>query len=98
MKRWKLSLLLLPLLVAAFVFGIAKLFQLRFDHGDIYPAGSSLRADPLGAKVFYESLRKLDSLEVNRLYEPLNQIGSGRGKTLFIIAAGAWDCGTWRSD
>lgn len=91
MKRWKLSLLLLPLLFVGFVFGITKLFQLRFDHGDIYPPGSSLRSDPLGAKVFYESLRELNSLEVNRLYDPLNKTGTGRGKTLFIIAAGAWD-------
>lgn len=91
MKRWKLSLFLLPLLFVGLIFGIAKLFQLRFDQGDIYPPGSSLRSDPLGGKVFFESLRDLESLEVTRLYEPLNKVGSGKGKSLFVIAAGAWD-------
>ena len=40
------------------------LFQLRFEQGDIYPAYSSLRADPLGTKVFYESLETLPGLSV----------------------------------
>ncbi len=91
MKRWSFSLFLLPLLFAGFVFGVAKLFQLRFDQGDVYPPSSSLRSDPLGAKVFYESLRNLNSFELGRHYEPLHKIDSGRGKTLFILGVGAWD-------
>ncbi|MEO6034774.1 MAG: hypothetical protein ABIQ35_05935, partial [Verrucomicrobiota bacterium] len=91
MKRRNYSLLLLLVLVGGFAFGVARLFQLRFDRGDIYPPSSSLRSDPLGAKVYYESLREVDSLNLSRLYEPLHKIGSGREKTLFVLGAGAWD-------
>lgn len=51
---------------AAFAFGIAQLFQLRFAAGDVYPAYSSLRADPLGTMAFYESLEKMPGLAVQR--------------------------------
>ena len=34
---------------AVFVFGLVRLFELRFEVGDVYPAYSSLRSDPLGA-------------------------------------------------
>ena len=83
-------LFLLVFLFSGFVVGTLKLFQLRFDHGDVYPPSSSLRSDPLGAKIFYESLSELDSLEVTRLYEPLPKIGSGTGKTLFVLGTGVW--------
>jgi hypothetical protein len=39
-----------------------ELFELRFERGDVYPAYSSLRADPLGAMAFYESLEKIPGL------------------------------------
>ncbi len=84
-------LLLLPLIFAAFIFGLVKLFELRFAQGDVYPPASSLRADPLGAKVFYESLRQLDSCNVTRLYEPLNKVETGHQTTLFVLGASLWN-------
>lgn len=51
---------------AAFAFGIVYLFDLRFQAGDVYPAYSSLRADPLGAMALYESLEKIPGLSVRR--------------------------------
>jgi len=83
-------LFLLVFLFAGFVVGTFKLFQLRFDHGDVYPPSSSLRADPLGAKIFYESLSELGSLDLSRLYEPLPKVGSGAGKTVFVLGTGVW--------
>ncbi len=77
--------LLLAALSVAFVCGLVTLFQLRFEHGDIYPAYSSLRTDPLGTKVFYEGLETIPALAVDRLYEPLNKIATARSKTLFIL-------------
>lgn len=85
MKRRNFSFLLLPLIFAGFVFGIVKLFQLRFEQGDVYPPSSSLRSDPLGAKIFYDSLRELNSVTAKRLYDPLPNASSGRGKTLFLL-------------
>ncbi|MEO7298895.1 MAG: DUF4350 domain-containing protein [Verrucomicrobiota bacterium] len=90
LKNRTTLLLLLALLFAGFVFGTAKLFRLRFDRGDIYPPSSSLRSDPLGAKIIYESLREMDSFEVGRLYEPLDKVDSGCGKTLFVLGTGVW--------
>ena len=84
MKR-KFSPAWFVLLLAAFVFGLVQLFQLRFDQGDIYPPSSSLRADPLGAKILFESLREIGSVHAERLYTPLGESGPGRGKTLFLL-------------
>ena len=37
-----------------FGFGIWRLFVLRYEKGDVYPAYSSYRADPLGSLAFNE--------------------------------------------
>jgi hypothetical protein len=51
---------------AIFAFGVTRLVQLRFEHGDVYPPYSSLRADPLGTMAFYESLGKVPEVSVQR--------------------------------
>ena len=51
---------------AIFIWAILQLFEVRFSRGDVYPAYSTLRTDPLGAKAFYESLAHVDQLEVSR--------------------------------
>ncbi|NIO10225.1 MAG: hypothetical protein GTO40_20355 [Deltaproteobacteria bacterium] len=56
------------LLLILFIAGVGRLFVLRFEKGDVYPPYSTLRADPLGSKVFYESLKILPNLEVKRNY------------------------------
>ena len=52
--------------VALSVYGGVRLFQLRFETGDVYPEYSSLRSDPLGARVFYQSLEQVGNMEVSR--------------------------------
>ena len=42
-----------------FVFGLWRLFALRFETGDVYPFYSTLRSDALGAKAFYAALETL---------------------------------------
>jgi hypothetical protein len=59
---------------AVFVFGLVQLFQLRFASGDVYPAYSSLRADPLGTMAFYESLGKIPGLSVRRDFSASNRL------------------------
>ena len=81
----RLTLLLLPLLLVLFALGLARLFQLRLEQGDIYPPYSTLRADPLGAKVYFESLGQLPALNVSRLYEDTDKFGDGRDTTLFVL-------------
>jgi hypothetical protein len=75
--------------VAGFVFGIVYLFHLRFSAGDIYPPGSSLRADPLGTKVFYESLGNIPGLSVSRFYQQASKLYGNRQRALFLIETSA---------
>lgn len=53
--RWPLLVIALALLVLGY--GLAELFRLRFARGDVYPAYSSLRSDPLGTQAMFEALR-----------------------------------------
>ncbi|HYT61313.1 MAG TPA: DUF4350 domain-containing protein [Haliangiales bacterium] len=89
MKRDKTILLLLPVLLAAFGFGVVRLFQLRFESGDVYPPYSSLRADPLGTRAFYESLENLRGITVKRFIQEFDRLGEGRDTTLFVFGADA---------
>jgi hypothetical protein len=72
---------------AVFVFGLVQLFQLRFAAGDVYPAYSSLRADPLGTMAFYESLEKIPGLSVRRDFSDSNRLPEER-QTVYLYLAG----------
>jgi hypothetical protein len=73
------------IMAAAFLAGVGMLFYLRTEAGDIYPAYSSLRADPSGSRALYESLETLDVLRVSRNYVPLDQLHSS-GAVFYIGA------------
>lgn len=62
---------------------------MRFKSGDVYPVYSSLRSDPLGVKVFYESIDNLDRVSASRNYRPMRKLGNDRGATLFYLGADA---------
>ena len=83
MKR--LPAILLCLLVVGFVTALVHLLHVRFARGDIYPAGSTLRADPLGARAFHDALARVT--HVRRQVQPLDTLGDGREATLFFISA-----------
>jgi len=59
---------------AVFAFGIVQLFELRFESGDVYPAYSSLRADPLGTMAFYESLEKIPGISARRDFSDTDRL------------------------
>ena len=61
MKK-RLPALVLVVCAVGFAFGLVHLFRLRFAAGDVYPEYSSLRADPLGAMAFCESLERMPGL------------------------------------
>lgn len=78
---------------AAFAFGIVQLFQMRFEAGDVYPAYSSLRADPLGAMALYESLEKIPGLSVRRDFSASDRLPE-EPRTTYLHLAGnrfEWD-------
>jgi len=71
----------------AFAAGLFQLFKLRFEAGDVYPAYSSLRSDPLGTMALFESLGKMPQVGVVRDFAANNQLPSGRGNTYLHLAA-----------
>lgn len=86
-----LPILLIVICAAAFVAGIGQLFKLRFEVGDVYPAYSSLRSDPLGTMAFYESLDALPGISVRRDHSSANKLPEGRGTTYLHLAARTTD-------
>lgn len=47
---------ILGIVALGLFYGVAELFRLRFARGDVYPPYSTLRTDPLGARVLAEGL------------------------------------------
>src|SRR5688572_23988920 len=78
-------LFLLVIAAGGFVIGVVQLFNLRFEAGDVYPKYSSFRADPLGAKAFFESLQRL--VPTSRHLERWSKLGEGGGATLLYLGA-----------
>jgi hypothetical protein len=84
------SLFALTILVAcaaALAFGLLQLFQLRFEAGDVYPAYSSLRADPLGTMALYESLQKMPGVSVRRDFSASDSLPE-EPNTVYLHLAG----------
>lgn len=89
----RFPILLAVMCAVVFAAGLVQLFNLRFEAGDVYPAYSSLRADPLGTMAFYESLARLPGLEVERDFRPTNKLPEGKALAYLHLAARRWD---WR--
>lgn len=90
MKR-HLPILILLACTALFAWGLVELFELRFAAGDVYPPYSSLRADPLGAMAFYESLEKMPGLSVRRDFSTSNRLPDEPGTVYLHLAAEAYE-------
>ena len=85
LNRRPIILLALFVVLGAFGLGVMRLFSLRFAAGDVYPEYSSLRGDPLGCRVYFESLDQLGEARTRRFLQPLNKLPEGRGATLFVF-------------
>jgi len=72
-------------IVLGFMLGVVKLFLLRFEAGDVYPAYSSLRSDPLGSRAFYRSLENINAARVSRNYLTLQNL-KFKKRTAFVYA------------
>jgi hypothetical protein len=59
------------LISAAFAAGVIHLFGIEFSSGSVYPEYSSLRTDPKGVKLLYDSLGALPGIAVERSYVPM---------------------------
>src|SRR5258708_35826779 len=74
MRNQKLAWALLVGISVAFAWGLISLYELRFVAGDIYPAYSSLRSDPLGAEALFDSTAQLPGYSVRRNFQELDQL------------------------
>ena len=83
--------LIFVIILAVFWAGIMELFFLRFQRGDVYPAYSSLRSDPLGTKVLFKSLGNFSNFSVNRNYQSLARLEGNSNSVLLYLGAGSED-------
>ncbi len=74
MKRARL---LTVLLAAGFAWGVVYLFNLQFENGEVYPEYSSLRADPLGSKLLFDTLSHVPGVTVSRNFSTLDDVEAG---------------------
>ncbi len=71
-------------LLALFAAGALRIFSWQADAGDDVPAYSSLRCDPIGLRVLYETVRQMPGLDAARLYQfPHDRLPEGTGTLLF---------------
>jgi hypothetical protein len=78
-------------IVSSFLFGVLKLFLLRFEAGDLYPAYSSLRSDPLGSRAFYSSLENINDAVVSRNYHPVQTLEFNENTAFIYIGTSVFD-------
>src|SRR5579862_1134225 len=78
--KWFVGLALLALLV----WGLDQVVRAPLETGETYPAYSSLRSDPLGAKALYDSLAALPELSVERWYKTRPMAGSSATTVLVL--------------
>ena len=84
MLKWS-SKIIVWVMLAAFAAVLAWIVAQRTGSGDIYPEYSSLRADPLGTKAFYESIDRLPGRNVNRHLHPLTRLRGSRDVTVLVL-------------
>ncbi len=84
-NRRKTLIFLFCLVLVAFGFGLYRLMALRFESGNIFPAYSSLRSDPLGSKVLYESFGRLPDIVVQRNFQKLKKLKDAPPTTIFLL-------------
>ncbi len=79
-------LILLGLTLALLGAGLWRLFDLRFAAGDVYPSGSTLRADAEGTRAYFDSLGLLPGRTVSRGLLPLASLHGSPGTAVFLLA------------
>ena len=92
MKRGWFSVVLLSVSLIVLMVGLSKLVELRFESGEAYPVRSSLRPDPLGSKVLFESYDAQPGLTVSRNFAPFKQLNDlSPDAALLLLNVLGWD-------
>jgi hypothetical protein len=72
------------LLAAGFTWGVLHLLGAQFSAGDLYPEYSSLRSDPKGCKLLFDTLSRIPGISVGRNYAPLEYLDETPGAVLLL--------------
>jgi hypothetical protein len=83
-SSWRVALLVcVPALIV--VFGLHRLFQLLYADGARYPHYSSHSAEPLGARLLYDSLADLPGRRVSRHYGTPSELQADESTVVFLL-------------
>jgi len=81
---------LILLLLAVFLAGAWEVMVAPLITGEVYPAYSSLRTDPLGTKALFESLSEQPGLDVSRLYKARSPLDGETTLLILGVDSSAW--------
>jgi hypothetical protein len=90
--------LLLFVMVALFTCLLVRLLLLRYERGDVYPAYSTLRADPLGTRAFYEAVGSTGKYKVARGFTSLHRELEGKPNALLYLGLSANELSSFTKD
>ncbi|HEY1336205.1 MAG TPA: DUF4350 domain-containing protein [Bryobacteraceae bacterium] len=85
-KSWALFLAV----AGVFFGGVIGLFNREFASGELYPEFSTMRTDPLGTRLLYDSLAKLPDITVERNFLPM-QFMPRDSATLLLLGVGPYE-------
>ncbi|HKP94372.1 MAG TPA: hypothetical protein VJ385_01325 [Fibrobacteria bacterium] len=85
MKRNGPGIWVMAVSLAAFAWGMSVLFRDRLEAGDIYPAYSTLRSDPMGCRAFFSALERYPGLAVKRAFARADFRGQAPGAAYFFL-------------
>jgi hypothetical protein len=83
MRGWKAAAAAVAL-AALFLTGLVALFNADFAGGEVYPEYSTLRADPEGSKLLFESLTHLPGLTVTRNFLPVQSLAANESTVVLL--------------
>ncbi len=73
------------LLIAFLGFGLFHLFSLQFEKGNQYPPYSTLRSDPMGAKLLFETLQQWSHHQTGQILNRIWEKPHGKNATWILL-------------
>ncbi len=77
---------------------LVHLLLLRYERGDIYPEYSTLRADPLGTRAYYEALDSMSDFPVTRGFHSLRRELAEKPDAIFYFGFNVYDFETFAKE
>ena len=78
------SAVMVAVLAVTFTWSMLRLFGAQYSAGGFYPEYSSLRADPRGTKLLFDSLSRIAGLQAERNYLPLEYLRANHAVVMLL--------------